>query len=206
MKVDVLLSNNQGWATHTLANDPEFFNRMSTSQHPDILWIGCSDSRVPPNSILDLPPGKLFVLRNIANQASQADTSYLSVLEYAIEILRIPSIVVCGHSDCGGIKAVLADNFTDSVKKWLAPLRQLALQHHKELSELEAGPRALRLCELNVRHQASNILNSAVVQAALQRGQKVTVDALLYDVGQGLLREIKLDDEGKGKVNLTPAQ
>lgn len=196
MNLDLLLTENKRWANQTTKNDPNFFKEMSKSQHPDILWIGCSDSRVPPNTILNLAPGKLFVLRNVANQASKSDPSYLSGLQYAIEGLNIQSIFVCGHSNCGGVKAVLSGNLTKSVKEWLEPLRQLALEHDGELRTLEISAREQRLCELNVKSQARNILDSSIVQSAIERGQKIEVHTLIYDVGRGLLRELKAESNG----------
>jgi len=186
-----LFARNRAWAAARVASDPEFFDRLCGIQQPDYLWIGCSDSRVPANEIVGLAPGELFVHRNVANIVTPGDPNGLAVVQYAIESLGVRHIIVCGHYGCGGVLAVLEGGVTGAVERWLAPLRQIANAHSGELEAIaDPNERWRRLCEINVREQVKRLQATDVLCDARSRGIEVNVHAWIYDLSDGLLRDI----------------
>jgi len=186
-----LFANNRKWASQISQSDPSFFSTLARQQNPEFLWIGCSDSRVPANEIIGLRPGELFVHRNVANLVIHTDMNCLSVLQYAVEILKISHIIVCGHYGCGGVKAALESHPHGLIDNWLRHIRDL---HQRRSTELSGFPtseeRINRLCELNVIEQVMNVGNTTVVQEAWQRGQRVTVHGWIYAISDGLLKDM----------------
>ena len=187
-----LLSNNRRWAAEIKRVDPAFFQKLAQQQKPEYLWIGCSDSRVPANQIVDLLPGAIFVHRNVANQVHHTDLNCLSVIHFAVAALRVRHIIVCGHYRCGGIQAALEDMDHGLIDNWLRPLRGLYHRHAGLLDSLPQPERIDLLCELNVIEQAYHVCNSTVVQQAWRAGQDLTVHGLIYGLHDGLLRDLDL--------------
>jgi carbonic anhydrase len=188
-----LLAQNQAWAARHKANDVRFFDRLSEIQRPDYLWIGCSDSRVPANEIVGLAPGELFVHRNVANIIVPGDPNCMAVVQYAVEVLGVRHIIVCGHFGCGGVRAALENKFDGAthVERWLSPLRQLALLRAGELADCASDEeRWNRLCELNVIEQVRRLSASDVLSQARMRGVELFVYGLTYSLRDGLLREL----------------
>lgn len=189
--LQTLLERNRTWAEATTAKDPEFFTRLSQLQSPDYLWIGCSDSRVPANQIVDLQPGDVFVHRNIANVVVHTDLNCLSVIQYAVEVLRVKHIIVCGHYGCGGIHAALDDNEHGLIDNWLRHIKDVRRFHAQTLDKLDLSQRCDALCEFNVLEQVRNVCNTTVVQRAWKRGVDLTVHGWVYDVKNGILRDLE---------------
>ncbi|HBA85125.1 MAG TPA: carbonate dehydratase [Verrucomicrobia bacterium] len=186
-----LFKNNKKWAAETCASNPEFFSRLVAQQAPEYLWIGCSDSRVPANEIVGLQPGELFVHRNIANLVIHTDMNCLSVLQYAVDLLKIRHVIVCGHYGCGGIKAAMADKPHGLVDNWLRHVRDIHHRHERKLNVISSKPERLRrLCELNVVEQVINVGNTTIVQDAWGRGQEVAIHGWVYDIADGLLKDL----------------
>ena len=186
-----LLDNNRRWAERMEAGAPGFFEGLSAQQAPRYLWIGCSDSRVPANEIVGLPPGELFVHRNVANIVMHNDFSCLSVLQYAVDVLGVEHIIVCGHYGCGGVQAAWDERSLGLVDNWLRPIRDLKLLYRDALGRLpdDAG-RFDRLCELNVLFQALRVTRTTIVRQAWDQGRKLNVHAWVYRLGDGLLRDL----------------
>lgn len=200
--VEQILANNRQWAAEKVAADPRFFSRNSTSQSPEFLWIGCSDSRVPASLVTGLPPGEVFVHRNIANVVPDSDTGSAAVIQYAVEALRVKHIIVCGHYGCGGVKAALDGGVQGNLDNWVGNLRQVRDNHAEELAQqADDDARWRRLCELNVVAQAQNIADSAVVQAAWSAGQPLAVHGWIYDLSDGLLKELGVNHSGPAAAN-----
>ncbi len=187
-----LFANNQEWAAASLARDPEFFSRLVSQQAPAYLWIGCSDSRVPANEIVGLAPGEVFVHRNVANLVLHSDMNCLSVLQYAVEVLKVREIIICGHYGCGGVAASVQSGSMGLISNWLRPIRELAEYHAGTLEQLSGTARTDRLCELNVIKQVANVANTTIVQDAWQRGQNLSVHGLCYGLADGLLRDLNV--------------
>jgi carbonic anhydrase len=186
-----LLANNRRWAADMTARDPDFFRRLSQQQAPKSLWIGCSDSRVPANEIVGLLPGELFVHRNVANIVSHTDMNCLSVLQYAIEVLKVEHIIVCGHYGCGGVQAALDNTEHGLIDNWLRLIRQIYLRHRAALDAIrDPAARVNRLCELSVAQQAFDVCTTTFVQSAWHRAQPLSVHGLIYDIHDGLLRDL----------------
>jgi carbonic anhydrase len=186
-----LFENNRRWAEGLCATDPDFFTRLVGQHAPEFLWIGCADSRVPANEIVGLLPGELFVHRNIANLVLHSDFNCLSVLQYAVDVLKVRHIIVCGHYGCGGVTAAMEDRSHGLVDNWLRPIREICRARAAELSRLGTDQRRLdRLCELNVVQQVMNVGNTTVLQGAWDRGQEVTVHGWIYSIGDGVLRDL----------------
>lgn len=185
-----LFHNNRHWAADKLAGDPDFFSRLASQQAPAFLWIGCSDSRVPANEIIGLAPGEVFVHRNVANLVLHSDMNCLSVLQYAVEVLRVRHIIVCGHYGCGGVKTAIEPRSRGLISNWLRPIRELSEAKSAELFDLDEATRSDRLCELNVMRQVQNVANTTIVQDAWHHGQVLSVHGLCYGVGDGLLRDL----------------
>lgn len=191
MNIKHLLENNQRWVEQQVSEDPEFFHDLATVHAPKYLWIGCSDARVAANQLVDLKPGELFVHRNVANLVAPNDMNLLSVVQYAVEVLKVEHIIICGHYDCGGVKASLTNQQFGLVDNWLRCLRDISHKHKTEL-EIIADPaeRANRLSELNVMTQVRNICHTSIVQNAWVAGQPLVVHGWVYDVGCGLLKDL----------------
>ena len=195
--LEEILANNRAWAASMTADDPGFFRRLADVQRPGYLWIGCSDSRVPANQIMGLPPGEVFVHRNVANVVVHTDLNLLSVLQFAVDVLRVPRVIVCGHYGCGGVAAAWAREPVGLVDNWLRHVEDVARRHGEELAALpDERARLRRLCELNALAQAANVCRTTVVQEARRRGQALTVHALVYDLSDGLLRDLGVVEEG----------
>lgn len=185
-----LLDNNIKWADETMARDPSFFNTLSEQQSPIYLWIGCSDSRVPANQIVDLLPGDIFVHRNVANLVVHTDFNCLSVLQYAVDVLKVKHVIVCGHYGCGGIDAALTDDSLGLIDNWLGHIKDIAAFHDDELSGLVGESKAARLCELNVLTQADNVAKTSIVKDALSRGQDLKVHSWIYSLRNGKIKDL----------------
>ena len=186
-----LLEQNRAWAARTERERPGFFEILRNQQRPRYLWIGCSDSRVPANEIVGLPPGEVFVHRNVANLVVHSDLNALSAIEYATTVLEVRDIIVCGHYGCGGVAAALQPSQGRLVDHWIRHIRDIARNHHDELASMPDGAaRARRLCELNVAVQVANVRESPVLGALRDRGTNVNVHGWIYDVGDGLLTDI----------------
>lgn len=204
MPIEELFRNNARWAERMEAADPGYFARLSAQQAPDYLWIGCSDSRVPANQIVGLEPGELFVHRNVANLVVASDLNLLSVLQFAVEMLRVKHVIVCGHYGCGGVRAALQGIELGLIDNWLQPLRHIHRAHRGELDALADEPaRVERLCELNVVTQAANVAATAIVQRAWARGQALAVHGWIYALADGRLRD--LDCTFREPAQLDPA-
>ena len=189
--LDDLFARNRAWAAEVTRQDPEFFARLSQVQSPQYLWIGCSDSRVPANQIVGLMPGEMFVHRNVANVVVHTDLNCLSTIHFAVEVLRVRHIIVCGHYGCGGVLAALRDQRVGLVDNWLRHVQDVRNRHQQEIDAIATEPeRHKRLCELNVLEQVSNVSKTTILRDAWGRGQAVTVHGLVYDLRDGILRDL----------------
>jgi carbonic anhydrase len=187
-----LFANNRSWAERMRAQDPDYFARLAQMQAPEYLWIGCSDSRVPANQLLGLPPGAVFVHRNVANIVAHGDLNCLSVMQYAIEVLKVKHIILCGHYGCGGVRAVQQGQRLGMIDNWLEHVHDVQCRHQTALQAM-AEPLAWRaLCELNVIDQLRSARMTSVVQEAWARGQELTLHGWIYDVADGLLRDLQV--------------
>jgi carbonic anhydrase len=186
-----LFQNNRAWAADVLARDAGFFAGLAEHQAPEYLWIGCSDSRVPANQIVGLAPGEVFVHRNVANVVVHTDLNCLSVLQYAVDVLGVKHVVVCGHYGCGGVRAALDRSRHGLVDNWLRHVIDVAEKHSAELAGLSGDDERFdRLCELNVAEQVVNVSQTTIVEDAWERGQGLTVHGLIYGLQDGLLRDL----------------
>ncbi|KAI8089698.1 carbonic anhydrase [Halteromyces radiatus] len=186
-----LLENNRQWAAAVIHEDPEFFKTIALQQEPKILWIGCSDSRVPANQIVQLGPGEIFVHRNIANVVNHADLNCLSVIQYAVEALKVEHIIVCGHYNCGGVTAALSNKSFGLIDNWLRSIKDVYRLHEAEFDDLkDEGQRIKKLVELNAINSAKNVCHSVVVQNAWKSGQPLTVHAWAYSIEDGRARKL----------------
>jgi carbonic anhydrase len=189
--LDHLKTNNRAWAAAKVAADEGFFKRLEGQQAPEYLWIGCSDSRVPANEIVGLDPGELFVHRNVANLAPPQDANYLSVLQFAVDVLKVKHILVVGHYGCGGVKAAISGQRLGLVDHWLHPIRETCHDHRHELNSISDETVKLdRLCELNVVRQVRNVASDVFVQDAWARGQSISVHGWVYSLGNGLVTDL----------------
>lgn len=178
------------WSTAVRDKDPEFFSNLVAQQKPEYLWIGCSDSRVPANQIIDLPPGEVFVHRNIANIVVHTDLNCLSVIHYAIEVLEVKHIIVCGHYGCGGIRAAMEDRDHGLIDNWLRHIRDVSRFNAEKLEGLNEHERLDALCELNVKEQVTNVCNTPIVQRTWNQGKELSVHGWIYNIENGLLRDM----------------
>ena len=199
-KLSDLFANNRRWAAERARTDPAFFSRLAALQTPQYLWIGCSDSRVPANEIVDLPPGELFVHRNVANVVVHTDLNCLSVLQYAVDVLRVKDVIVCGHYGCGGVRAALGGARLGLIDNWLRHVRDVRQKHATQLDATPAHAREDRMCELNVLEQALNVCETTIVQDAWERGQALTVHAWIYRLDDGLLRDLGFTVDSPGEM------
>ena len=192
-QLENLFANNKAWSERMHAENPEFFSRLVNQQSPEYLWIGCSDSRVPANQIIGLAPGEVFVHRNIANVVVHTDLNALSVIHYAVEMLRVKHILVVGHYGCGGVKAALNDNRTGLTDNWLRHVQDVRDRHEAKLAEIDdANERVNRLCELNAMQQVVNVCQTSVLREAWARGQSVTVHGWCYSLENGLINDLNV--------------
>ena len=185
-----LFDRNLNWVSTITERNPEFFNQLAQQQTPEYLWIGCSDSRVPANQILDLPPGELFVHRNIANVVHSEDLNCLAVIQYAVEVLKVKHIIVCGHYGCGGVQAAMGGAKLGLIDNWLTYIKEVIQLHTGYLQKLDSAARFDSLCELNVIEQVNNVSRTSSVAKAWKQGQELTIHAWIYDLKNGLLKDL----------------
>ena len=191
VKLPKLLENNRVWAADRVKRDPDFFTRLEKQQAPEFLWIGCSDSRVPANEIVGLDPGELFVHRNVANVVVHTDLNCLSVLQFAIDVLKIKLVIVCGHFGCGGIRAALEKDQHGLMDNWLRHVQDVARAHEGKLDAMpDFNARVDKLCELNVIEQVQNVSRTTIVQDAWRRGHDVQLHGWIYGLKDGLITDL----------------
>lgn len=196
--MEELLKGNADWAAERKRSDPEFFKRLSRIQAPEYFWIGCADSRVASNVITGVQPGEIFVHRNVANLVNPGDLNCLSVLQFAVEVLRVKHIIVCGHHGCAGVRAALDGESHGLVDYWLHPIRDLANAHRTELDRIaDPAGRLNRLCELSVIEQVRQVADTPIVRAAWARGQPLHVHGWVYSLEDGLLRNLDCSRQGE---------
>jgi carbonic anhydrase len=193
-----LFERNRAWAAAMVADDPSFFTGLAERQAPEYLWIGCSDSRVPANQIVGLAPGDVFVHRNVANVVVHTDLNCLSVLQYAVDVLRVRHVIVCGHYGCGGVAAALHGSRHGLIDNWLRHVADVGEKHAAELRSIDADSRHDRLCELNVVEQVANVCQTTIVEDAWARGQELTVHGVVYGLQDGLLRDLAVSTSRPG--------
>ncbi|MCB0258188.1 MAG: carbonate dehydratase [Calditrichaeota bacterium] len=196
-----LFDNNREWAEKIKQADPAFFANLSVEQKPEYLWIGCSDSRVPANQIVDMPPGEMFVHRNIANVVVHTDLNCLSVIQFAVEVLKIRHIIICGHYGCGGIKAAMGHNEHGLIDNWLRHIKDVYRFHQQELEALPDDARFRRLCELNVVEQVANVCHTTTVQNAWKAGQELSVHGWIFAMEDGILQDLGLCVTGPDEIS-----
>jgi len=185
-----LFENNLEWAASIKEKDPNFFTQLSKQQSPEYLWIGCSDSRVPANQITNLQPGEVFVHRNIANIVVHTDLNCLSVIQYAVEVLKVKHIIVCGHYGCGGIKAALENHEHGLIDNWLRHIKDVIRFNKSKFDELTHENKLNLLCELNVKEQVKNICSTTIVQNAWKEGKKLSIHGWIYSIDNGILKDL----------------
>ncbi len=201
-EIKELFDNNVAWTKAINAEDPEFFTKLSQQQAPEYLWIGCSDSRVPANEIVGLLPGELFVHRNVANAVVHTDLNCLSVIQYAVDVLKVKHIIVCGHYGCGGVRAAMKQNRVGLVDHWLRHIRDVYHKHEKELLKIEdEEQRWDKLCELNVIEQTYNVCHTNIIQGAWERGQPLSVHSWIYSIKDGLIRDLGLEVSSQDEIS-----
>lgn len=200
-KLNILFQNNREWAKSRLAKDPNYFRHMAEAQDPNYLWIGCSDSRVPANEIIGLEPGELFVHRNVANLCPHTDFNCLSVLEYAVDLLKIQHVIICGHYGCAGVKAAMEDHQLGLVDNWLRHIRDVHARFKEELDAIaDPKKRYNRLVELNVMAQVLNVCHTTIVQKAWARGAPLWIHGWVYDIETGALKDLNCCISGIDQV------
>lgn len=193
MELDDLIANNRKWAAEKTRVDPDFFKRLVRQQHPEYFWIGCADSRVPANEIVNLDPGEMFVHRNVANLTPPQDANYLSTLQYAVHVLKVKHVLVVGHYGCGGVRTALESEDHGLIDHWLSPIREIAHEHRHELEECPSqNARVDLLCELNVRQQVRNVTLNPITLAAWRAGQDLTVHGWVYELSTGLVNDLNI--------------
>ncbi|MBN2162717.1 MAG: carbonate dehydratase [Pontiellaceae bacterium] len=193
-----LFDSNREWAERISREQPSFFEQLSKQQNPEFLWIGCADSRVPANEIINLPPGEVFVHRNIANVVVHTDLNCLSVIHYAVEVLKVKHIIVCGHYGCGGVRAAMDSDNHGLIDNWLRHIRDVYRFHREELEAIEdMEVRKDRLCELNVIEQVSNVCNTTMLRDAWSKGQELAVHGWIYRLEDGLLHDLDVTVKGE---------
>lgn len=191
-ELDSIFENNRKWAQSVKSTDPDFFEKLAAQQNPEYLWIGCSDSRVPANQIMGLMPGEVFVHRNVANMVVHTDFNCLTVLQYAVDVLKVKYVMVVGHYGCGGVQAAHENNDNGMIDNWLRNIKDVQHRHQAELNTIADGSARLeRLVELNVLDQVANLCHTTIVQNAWARGQALSVHGLVYSLKDGLLRDLE---------------
>ena len=188
--LDDVFRNNRIWAERIKAEEPDFFEKLAHQQSPEFLWIGCADSRVPANEIMGLLPGEVFVHRNVANLVVHTDMNCLSVLQYAIEVLKVKHILVTGHYGCGGIKSALENRELGLIDNWLRHIKDVYRLYEPDFTGLDEQQKFDLLCELNVVEQVANVCHTTIVQSAWKRGQPVSVHGFIYNIGDGILKDL----------------
>ncbi len=200
--INKLFDYNKSWTEAINAEDPGFFKKLSAQQAPEYLWIGCADSRVPANEIVGLLPGELFVHRNVANAVIHTDLNCLSVIQYAVDVLKVKHIIVCGHYGCGGVQAAMQNQSFGIVDYWLRHLKDLYQKHQSALKLIaDDEKRWDRMCELNVVEQVYNVCHTNIIQGAWERGQELSVHGWIYSIKDGLLRDLKVDFDNKEDIS-----
>jgi carbonic anhydrase len=188
-----LLDQNRKWAERIKAADPNFFRDLSRQQNPEYLWIGCSDSRVPANQIVDMPPGQIFVHRNIANLVVHTDLNCLSVIQFAVDVLKVKHIIVCGHYGCGGIQAAMEDKEHALIDNWLHHIKDIYRIHQTKIDAIQNEIEKINLlCELNVVEQVTNVCQTTIVQRAWKAGQELAVHGWIYNIEDGILKDLNV--------------
>ena len=186
-----LLKENKIWAAEQIVRDPEYFSRLVDIQHPEFMWIGCSDSRVPANELTGSQPGEIFVHRNVANMVVHTDLNMLSVLQYAVEVLKVKHIIVCGHYGCGGVKAAMTQNSLGLINKWLRNIKDVYRLHRDEINSIENDTKKVdRLVELNVREQVMNLAKTSIVQEAWKKNNRPDLHGWVYDLHDGVINPV----------------
>ena len=199
--LDDCFAANKKWAAKAVQDDPEYFQRLESLQNPDLLWIGCSDSRLPPNEIIGRKPGEVFVHRNVANLVEHTDVNCLSVLQYAIDVLKVKHVIVCGHYGCGGVRAAMSPQPLGLIDNWLRHIRDVQVWNREELAAIaDFDARANRLAELNVAAQVANVCHTTIVQDAWRRGQVLTIHGWIYSLHDGLLRDLGMVVESSEQI------
>jgi carbonic anhydrase len=199
-----LFKSNREWAAEMTRQDADFFTRLSRQQAPEYLWIGCSDSRVPANQIVGLLPGEMFVHRNVANVVVHTDLNCLSAIQFAVDVLKVKHIIVCGHYGCGGVGAALRDEALGLIDNWLRHVQDVKWKHQAQLESLASDTdRHIRLCELNVVEQVGNVARTTIVRDAWARGQALTVHGWVYDLKDGLLRDLDVCFSSEAEIPTT---
>ena len=189
-KLDHLFQRNLDWATSIKERDPDFFTNLSKQQAPDYMWIGCSDSRVPANQIVNLPPGEVFVHRNIANVVVHTDLNCLSVLQFAVDVLNVKHVVICGHYGCGGIEAAMTDNEYGLVDNWLRHVKDVYRFNEEKFDGLDDHQKHNLLCELNVKEQVRNISETTIVKNTWKAGKELSIHGWVYNIENGILKDL----------------
>jgi len=188
-----LLDNNKKWVAKNLEKDPNFFKRLSKGQEPPILWIGCSDSRVPANEIIGAPPGEVFVHRNIANMVIHSDMSVLSVLDFAVNVLKIKHVIVCGHYGCGGVKAAMSNKQIGLIDNWIRHIKDVYRLHQDELNAIpNEEERFNRFVEVNVKEQVLDVAKTSIIQNAWAKGQEIHIHGWVYDIHDGIIDDLEI--------------
>jgi carbonic anhydrase len=196
-----LIENNREWVAKKTAQDPDFFNRLSKGQQPPLLWIGCADSRVPANEIIGADPGEVFVHRNIANMVVHTDMNMLSVLDYAVNVLKVKHVIVCGHYGCGGVAAAMTNKHIGLIDNWIRHIKDVYRFHSEELNAIEdEGTRLNRFIELNVFEQVLDLAKTSIIQAAWERGQEVHLHGWVYDIKDGLVKDLEVTIKNNEKL------
>ena len=194
--LDELFRNNRAWAERIKAEEPDFFEKLAHQQTPQFLWIGCADSRVPANEIMGLLPGEVFVHRNVANLVVHSDMNCLSVLQYAVEVLKVKHILVTGHYGCGGVQAALEDREFGLIDNWLRHIKDVYRLYESDFESLPQDKRLDLLCELNVAEQVANVCHTTIVQNAWKRGQSLSIHGFIYSVKNGILKDLGVNISG----------
>ena len=203
--IDTLISNNALWSKMLVEEDPGFFGKLAQAQNPRFLWIGCSDSRVPAERLTGLEPGELFVHRNVANLVIHTDLNCLSVVQYAVDVLQVEHIIICGHYGCGGVQAAVENTELGLIDNWLLHIRDIWFKHSSLLGEMPQERRMDTLCELNVMEQVYNLGHSTIMQSAWKRGQKVSIHGWAYGIHDGLLRNLEVTATNRETLPMDPA-
>lgn len=195
-----LLKSNRFWAEALTARDPDYFPRLARQQSPKYFWIGCSDSRVPANEVVGLMPGELFVHRNVANMVVATDMNLLSALQYAVDMLKVEHIIVCGHYGCGGVRSALSHQEFGLIDNWLRSLKGIHYQHLEKFTGLDIDKQTDLLCELNVKRQVTNVCHTTIVQNAWHKGQQLSVHGWIYGLKDGMIHDLQVSVNGFDKL------
>ena len=200
--IEDLIEKNRAWSERIRQNDPDFFPTLAKQQNPDFLWIGCSDSRVPANEVVDMLPGELFVHRNVANMVVHTDLNLLSVLQFAVDVLKVKHVIVCGHYGCGGVRAAFGNEKLGIIDNWLRQIKDLAYQKRAELDAIEnEEDKVNRLCELNVQRQVQNLAHTTIIQNCWDRGQALSVHGWIYGLDNGLVNDLDVTMSSKEQLD-----